>query len=104
MCTRIQWSVEGQPVLVGRNMDWTAWMGTKLYVMPKGIERNGLTDKNPLTWTSKYGSVSAVSWDCAITDGLNEAGLVANLLYLAESKFGGRGCPRREQPDSPNSQ
>lgn len=65
-------------------------MGDKLYVFPKGIERTGLTDENPLTWTSKYGSVSNVSWDCATTDGLNEAGLAANSLYLAEAKFGER--------------
>ena len=36
MCTRIQWSADGQPVLVGRNMDWTARQGTKLWVFPKG--------------------------------------------------------------------
>ena len=24
MCSRIQWNAKGQPVLVGRNMDWTA--------------------------------------------------------------------------------
>ena len=52
MCSRIQWKADGQPVLVGRNMDWTAKMGTKLWVMPKGIERNGLVDENPLKWTS----------------------------------------------------
>lgn len=90
MCTRVQWAVEGQPVLVGRNMDWTAWMGTTLWVMPKGIQRSGLTEENPLTWASKYGSVGAVIWDCSSSDGLNEAGLMANALYLAEATFGDR--------------
>jgi choloylglycine hydrolase len=71
-------------------MDWTSTMGDKLYVFPKGIERNGLTDENPLAWTSKYGSLVNVSWDCATTDGLNEAGLAANALYLAEAKWGVR--------------
>ena len=42
MCSRIQWTTNGQPVIVRRNMDWTARMGTKLWVMPKGIERNGV--------------------------------------------------------------
>jgi hypothetical protein len=32
-------------------------MGTKLYVMPRGIERQGMTPTNPMKWTSKYGSV-----------------------------------------------
>ena len=90
MCSRIQWTANGQPVIVGRNMDWTAKMGTKLFVMPKGIERDGLVDDNPLKWTSKYGSVVAMVWDCAAADGLNEAGLCVNLLYLAESNYGER--------------
>lgn len=90
MCTRAQWSVDGQPVLVGRNMDWTAKQGTKLCVTPRGVERNGLTDENPLKWTAKFGNVTAVIWDCAVTDGLNEAGLGVNILYLAEATFGDR--------------
>ncbi len=94
MCSRIQWNAKGQPVIVGRNMDWTARMGTKLYTMPKGIERDGLVDDNPLQWTSKYGSVVSLAWDCAAADGLNEAGLCANLLYLAEAKYGERDPSR----------
>ncbi|QDU54841.1 linear amide C-N hydrolase [Aeoliella mucimassa] len=90
MCSRVKWTAEGQPVLVGRNMDWTARMGSKLYAMPKGVAREGLVDVNPLQWTSKYGSVVTIVWDCATSDGINEAGLCANLLYLAESNFGQR--------------
>ncbi|NNE45439.1 MAG: linear amide C-N hydrolase [Deltaproteobacteria bacterium] len=88
------WTAKGQPVLVGRNMDWTAKMGTKLYVMPKGIKRQGMTEANPLKWTSKYGSIVASVWDCATADGMNEAGLSVNLLYLAESKYGDRDTAR----------
>ncbi|WP_116131804.1 linear amide C-N hydrolase [Tropicimonas sp. IMCC34043] len=94
MCSRIQWKADGQPVIVGRNMDWTARMGTKLMAMPRGIERDGLTDVNPLQWTSKYGSVVSAVWDCATADGLNDAGLNVNLLYLAESKYGERDPSR----------
>jgi len=89
-CSRCMWTAEGQPVLVGRNMDWTAKMGTKLHVMPRGIKHTGMTEKNPLTWTSKYGSVVASIWDIATADGMNEAGLNANMLYLAESTFAER--------------
>jgi choloylglycine hydrolase len=88
------WNIEGQPVLTGRNMDWTTTMGDKLHVFPKGLSRTGLTDENPLTWTTKYGSVSNISWECATTDGLNEAGLAANSLYLAEAKFGERDASK----------
>jgi choloylglycine hydrolase len=69
-------------------------MGTKLYTMPKGIEREGLVEENPLKWTSKYGSVITSVWDCATADGLNEAGLGVNLLYLAEAKYGERDPSR----------
>ena len=89
-CSRILWGPEGQPVLVGRNMDWTERMGTQLYAMPRGIERQGMTPTNPMKWTSKYGSVVAAVWNAATADGMNEAGLVANLLYLAETKYGDR--------------
>ena len=89
-CSRILWGPEGQPVLVGRNMDWTERMGTQLYAMPRGIERQGMTTTNPMKWTSKYGSIVAAVWNAATADGMNEAGLVANLLYLAETKYGDR--------------
>ena len=89
-CSRVLWSSEGEPVLVGRNEDWFESLQTKLYAFPAGIERDGSVDENPLTWTSKYGSVSAVVYGIAITDGINEMGLNANLLYLAESEFGDR--------------
>jgi choloylglycine hydrolase len=75
-------------------MDWTERMGTKLYAMPRGIERQGMTSANPMKWTSKYGSVVAVVWDAASADGMNEAGLNANLLYLAETKYGNRDTTR----------
>jgi len=94
-CSRALWKPEGQPVLVGRNMDWTERMGTELYVMPRGIERQGMTETNPASWTSKYGSVVAVIWDGATADGMNEAGLNANLLYLAETKYGDRDPARK---------
>jgi penicillin V acylase-like amidase (Ntn superfamily) len=93
-CSRVLWNVKGQPVLVGRNMDWTGRMGTKLYVMPKGIEREGLVEINPIKWTSKYGSVVAASWDSAVSDGMNEAGLSARMLYLAETNYGDRDAAR----------
>lgn len=94
-CSRVLWAKEGQPVLVGRNEDWFSSLETKLYAFPKGIKRSGAVDDNPITWTSKYGSVSAVVYGIAITDGINEAGLNSNLLYLAESKFNNRDTSKK---------
>ena len=89
MCSRILWTADGQPVLVARTMDWTERMGSKLFIMPRGIRREGLAKTHSAEWTSKYGSVVVSVWDCAVADGLNEAGLSARELYLAETKYGG---------------
>ncbi len=91
MCSRIVWVGEdGEPVIVGRNMDWFEDMGSNLWIHPRGMKYNGLTSENPLRWTSKYGSVVATGYDIAATDGVNENGLDGNLLFLAESDYGKR--------------
>jgi len=51
------------------------------------MERNGEVGKNSLRWISKYGSVITSAYDICSTDGINEKGLVANLLWLAESQY-----------------
>lgn len=38
-------------------------------------------------WTSKYGSVITAGYDIGTSDGMNEKGLVANILYLTESSY-----------------
>ena len=93
-CTRVLWAQKGQPVLTGRNSDWPEKTGATLWSFPRGIERTGLTKENPLKWTSRYGSVSAVIWNSAMADGINEKGLVANVLYLPETKYGERDVQR----------
>lgn len=55
--------------------------------LPRGMERSGEIGKNPLLWTSKYGSVITSAYDICSTDGMNEKGFVANLLWLAESAY-----------------
>jgi len=54
------------------------------------MKRNGAAGKNSVQWVSKYGSVIAAGFDVASTDGMNEKGLAANMLYLAETDFGTR--------------
>jgi choloylglycine hydrolase len=62
-----------------------------MWLYPRGLERNSNT-ATPLVWTSKYGSVATTIYEGAVADGMNEAGLVANMLYLAESEY---------QPETP---
>jgi choloylglycine hydrolase len=72
-------------------MDWREEMQTSLWALPRGAERVGLADDgNPLTWTAQFGSVVATVWDMAASDGINERGLAAHILWLAETDFGER--------------
>lgn len=68
-------------------MDWREDIQTNLYLFPRGMERAGADKGNTLHWKSKYGSVIAAGYDIGTSDGMNEKGLVANLLYLAESDY-----------------
>ena len=92
MCTRAMWKTDAGQVLVGRNMDWLEPMDTDLWALPAGTSRDGLVD-GALQWTSKYGSVVASSYDMTASDGINEAGLGAHMLWLAESDYGSAGDP-----------
>lgn len=89
-CTRVLWTKDSQPVIVGRNMDWFEDMGTNLWSLPRGVERNGLAGKNSVKWASKYGSLVATGYDIGVCDGINEVRLVVNALWLDESDFGKR--------------
>ena len=84
MCTRVVYSGKNGMVATGRSMDWKTEMHSNLWVFPKGMERNGETGANSLKWTSKYGSVVTSAFEIASTDGMNEKGLVANLLPETE--------------------
>lgn len=86
-CTRVVYLGEFKQIITGRTMDWKYDIGTNLWIFPRGMERNGIAGPNSLKWKSKYGSVIASGYDISTTDGVNEKGLVANLLWLAESKY-----------------
>ncbi|GHD68434.1 linear amide C-N hydrolase [Jeongeupia chitinilytica] len=95
-CTRLVYFGAHGQVVTARSMDWKSDVATNLWVMPRGTPRTGEAGPNSLRWTSKYGSVIATGYDVSTTDGLNEAGLVANVLWLAESQYpeyDGKGKP-----------
>jgi choloylglycine hydrolase len=69
-------------------MDWYDDTGTDLWVFPRGMSRDGGAGPGSIKWTSKYGSIVGDIYDIASADGMNEKGLVANILYLAESDYG----------------
>lgn len=88
MCTRLVYFGDGGRVITARSMDWKSELDTHLWAFPKGMARDGAAGERSLTWTSKFGSVIASGYEVSTTDGLNEAGLAANVLWLVESHYG----------------
>ena len=93
-CTRALYVGEGNLVLTGRNMDWDEDMYSNLWVFPAGLKRDGAAGANSIEWTSRYGSVVASGYEAGSADGMNEKGLVANLLYLGESQYASAAASR----------
>ncbi|TCZ54250.1 linear amide C-N hydrolase [Roseicella aquatilis] len=87
-CTRATYLGPEGTVITARSMDWSEDTLTDLWAFPRGLDRNGGTGERTLRWRSRYGSLVASAYDAGSADGMNERGLVANLLYLAESDFG----------------
>ena len=86
-CTRaVYFGADGQ-VVTARSMDWRSDVATNLWIFPRGMDRSGEAGPNSLRWTSRYGSVIASGYDISTTDGVNEAGLAANVLWLVESQY-----------------
>ena len=86
-CTRVVYLGKNGMVVTGRTMDWKEDLKSNIYVFPRGIERAGADKGNTIHWKSKYGSVITAGYDIGTSDGMNEKGLVANLLYLTESDY-----------------
>ncbi|MCW2283054.1 choloylglycine hydrolase [Rhodoblastus acidophilus] len=86
-CTRVVYHGLNEGVITARSMDWKTDIGTNLWIFPRGMTRSGEVCPNAASWTSKYGSVIASAYDVSTTDGVNEAGLVANMLWLVESDY-----------------
>ena len=86
-CSRILFNADQHPV-IARTMDLYIPDHPKIVVYPRGVSRDGaVTDGNTTQWTSKYGSVTVNSLGIATSDGINEKGFVANLLYLHDSQY-----------------
>lgn len=86
-CTRVVYLGADNDVITARSMDWKQDIATNLYILPRGIARNGEAGPNSLKWVAKYGSVVATGYDVSTTDGMNEKGLAAELLWLVESQY-----------------
>lgn len=95
-CSRVVYQGPNNTIITARTMDWETDTQTNLWIFPSGLKRNGEAGPNSLQWTSKYGSIVAAGYDLASTDGMNEKGLVVNVLWLDESvypKWDGKSKP-----------
>jgi choloylglycine hydrolase len=87
-CTRALYMSKDGTVIVGRSMDWGEDMMSNMWVLPRGMQRDGRGGKNTVSWVSKYGSLITSAYDIGTADGMNEKGLVVNELALVESDYG----------------
>ena len=99
-CTRAVYLGPEGTIITVRSMDWETDLGSNLWVFPRGMRRDGAAGPNSINWTSKYGSVVASAFEAATADGMNEKGLVANMLYLAESEYPQAPPTSKSQPMS----
>jgi len=97
-CSRV-FQNKYNPKVAGRSMDWSHSFEDVLFINPRGVNMTGgSVGNNTATWTSKYGSVTASIvgyaepkpecgdldfYEDLDTDGVNEKGLGAHLLYVS---------------------
>ncbi|MGF1636507.1 MAG: linear amide C-N hydrolase, partial [Cyclobacteriaceae bacterium] len=86
-CTRAVYKGPDNTVITGRTMDFSLEIPANHWIFPRGMKRSGEVGTNSIEWVSKYGSLVVSSWDISTTDGMNEKGLVANMLWLVESQY-----------------
>lgn len=87
-CTRVLYRGSDDVVITARSMDWMEDMATDLWAFPAGMTRDGAAGADTPRWTARYGSVIAAAYNIGTAEGLNDQGLAAHALYLAESDYG----------------
>lgn len=87
-CTRVLFTAKDGTVITGRSMDWGEDLKSNMWVLPRGMKRDGRGGENTVEWESKYGSLIVTGYDIGTCDGMNEKGLVVNMLALVESDYG----------------
>jgi len=86
-CTRAVYLGPEERILTGRSMDWKLPMVSNLWVFPRGMARDGAAGERSVTWEADYGSLAVSGYDISTADGMNEAGLVVNLLWEVEASY-----------------
>jgi penicillin V acylase-like amidase (Ntn superfamily) len=87
MCSRVLYVGQDDLVLTGRSMDWVMPTESNIWALPAGLTRDGAAAVNSFSWTSVRGSLVTTMYDGITIDGVNDAGLGANALYLAAAMY-----------------
>jgi len=87
-CTRVLFTGQDGTVITGRSMDWGEDMHSDMWVLPGGMPREGMGGTNSIHWVSQYGSLIVAGYNMGTCEGMNEQGLVVNMLALVESDYG----------------
>jgi choloylglycine hydrolase len=87
MCTRVFWNDNGVAMVCGRTLDWETSDEPRLWAIPRGTQRTGIAGEGSASWTSRYGSLTMQGWGTVTSEGVNEAGLSARVLYLEASAW-----------------
>ncbi|NQZ09241.1 MAG: linear amide C-N hydrolase, partial [Algicola sp.] len=98
MCTRVSYTLDNGKTYNGRNMDWAVTPQPDIWAYPKGISRDGAAGPDSPTWVSDYASITTANFNVATSDGVNEEGLVANLLWLGSSVYPEQDSQRGRKP------
>ncbi|MCL1125955.1 linear amide C-N hydrolase [Shewanella surugensis] len=100
MCTRVLYTCDENQTYTGRNMDWFESPKSQIWAYPALTKRDGAGGSNSPCWQSKYSSITTANYNIATSDGINEKGLTANLLWLANSQYPN---PQKSQSRRPMS-
>lgn len=86
-CTRVVYQGPNSMYLTGRTFDFKDAIVSNLWVFPRGMKRHGAAGPRSVEWASTYGSLIVSGYEISTVDGMNEAGLNANLLWLANAGY-----------------
>ena len=87
MCSRVLYVGEDGLVVTGRSMDWMIPTQSNIWALPAGLHRDGAAAVNSFSWVSAHGSLVTTMYDGVTVDGINDAGLGANALYLSSATY-----------------
>ena len=90
-CTDFQIKSKDGAIIIGRSMEFAMKVGSQIVIHPRGERLSSQTPegKKGLSWKSKYGfvSVNAFGIEDATVDGINEAGLSVEFLWLPGAEY-----------------